>query len=159
MLFRFKQTHLRKPCAGFTLVEVVISIAVLAIVMAGMIYGYVQTNQRAEWSSMSLAAQSLASSGVAQAIAAKWDTRSSISGTGYGTGDELPPTNYIHTNSMFIPGSSDLVWVTNEISITSVTNNIPNGVPVRQIRADCIWQFKYTGKWFTNTALTWRTSN
>jgi prepilin-type N-terminal cleavage/methylation domain-containing protein len=155
MVFRFEQTRRWTSKAGFTLVEVVISIAVLALVMAGMIYGYVQTNQRAEWSSMSLAAQSIASSGVAQALAAKWDTRSNIPGTGFGTGDELPPTNYVHLNSMFIPGSSSLEWVTNNISITTISLN----PPVRQVRADCVWQFKYTGNLYSNTVVTWRTSN
>jgi len=155
MLFRFKQIHQRKTHTGFTLVEVVVSIAILAMVMAGMIYGYIQTNQRAEWSSMSLAAQSLASSAVAQAIAAKWDTRSNIPGTGFGTGDELPPTNYTRVNAIYTPGTGTPVSVNTTVAITTVSLN----PPVRQIRADCKWQFKYTGNWFSNSVVTWRTSN
>ncbi len=80
------------------------AIAILALVMAGMIYGYVESNYRAEWSSMSLAAQSVASKAVEQARAAKWDVHLSSSQTGSGTSDELPPTNYIQTNVLIIPG-------------------------------------------------------
>ena len=59
--------------AAFTLVEVVISVAILAMVMAGTIYGYVQINRNAEWNSMSYAAQSFALQGLEQVRAAKWD--------------------------------------------------------------------------------------
>ena len=63
MVARFGQNNKQKAGAGFTLVEVVMSIAILALVMGGMLCGYMQTNQRAEWSSLSLAAQSFASMG------------------------------------------------------------------------------------------------
>ena len=59
--------------AAFTLAELLISIAILAMVMAGVIYGYAQANRFAEWSSMSLAAQSYALQGLEQVRAAKWD--------------------------------------------------------------------------------------
>jgi len=147
-----QQPRWRNATVAFTLVEVVMSIAILALVMAGLIYGYVQTNYRAEWSSMSLAAQSLASKAVEQALAAKWDIHSGNSGTGPGTSDELPPTNYMRTNTMFIAGTGQSLIVTNYVSITQPYNN----PPVRQIRADCVWQFQSTGNWFSNTVVTWR---
>jgi prepilin-type N-terminal cleavage/methylation domain-containing protein len=152
----FEQATKRKANAGFTLVEVVMSIAILALAMAGMIYGYVQTNYRAKWSSMSLAAQSLASQAVEEALAAKWDIHSGTSGTGPGTSDELPATSYTpsytQTNTMLVPGSGQSIVVTNYVSITQLYNN----PPVRQIRADCVWPFQSTGQWFTNTVVTWR---
>jgi len=148
----FRQIEKKKVTVAFTLVEVVLSIAILALAMAGMIYGYIQTNYRAEWSSMSLAAQSLASKAVEQARAAKWDIHSGTPGTGPGTSDELPPTNYIRTNAMVIPGTGQSVIVTNYVWITQPYSN----ASVRQIRADCWWQFPITGNWFTNTVVTWR---
>jgi len=91
---RIKQTGKRKTSAAFTLVEVVMAIAILAMVMAGMIYGYVQTNYRAEWSSMSLAAQSSAVEAVEQARAAQWDVH--VTAT-----DQLQPYQlYYRTNTM-----------------------------------------------------------
>ena len=29
---------------------------------------------------------------------------------------------------------------------------------VRQIRADCVWRFPFTGLWYTNTVITYRIS-
>jgi type II secretory pathway pseudopilin PulG len=134
------------------LVEVVLSIAILALAMAGMIYGYVQTNYRAEWSSMSLAAQSLASKAAEQARAAKWDIHSGTPGTGPGTSDEIPPTNYTRVNSLVVPGTGQSIGVTNYVWITQLYTN----PPVRQIRVDCAWRFPITGKWFSNSVVTWR---
>ena len=99
MVTRCKQTARSKAGAAFTLVEVVVSIVILAMVMAGMIYGYVLTNHRAEWSSMSLAAQSLADQAVEQARAAQWDVHVVSS-------DPLiPPQTYFRTNTMLIPST------------------------------------------------------
>lgn len=153
-----KQINRRRGCVAFTLVEVVLSIAVLALGMAGMIYGYVQSNDQAEWSSMSLGAQTLAALSVEQARAAKWDVHSSSTATGPGTSDELPaPTNYIQvfTNSLLIPSSGQAMTVTNYVWITTAFTN----PPVRQIRADCWWQFPVTGRWYSNTVVTYRISD
>ena len=76
MMARGRQMDERQPrvlCAAFTLIEVLMSVIILAMVMAGVIYGYAQTNRFAEWSSMSLAAQSYALQGLEQVRAAKWD--------------------------------------------------------------------------------------
>ena len=148
------QINKRKTAAAFTLVEVVVSIAILALAFSGMIYGYVQTNYRAEWSSMSLAAQSLAIQSVEEARAAKWDIYSSDSGT---NPDELGVTNYtqIFSNALLVPSSGKSITVTNHVWITQVSA-IPQ---VRQIRADCVWQFPRTGTCFTNTEIILRGAN
>jgi len=141
MMIRSQQTDRAKAAGAFTLVEVVMAIAILALVMAGMIYGYVQSNYRAEWSSMSLAAQSLASKAVEQARAAKWDVHLSSAQTGSGTSDELPPTNYIQTNVLVVPGTGQPLVVTNYVSVSNVVLH----PPVRQLRADCVWELPSTG--------------
>jgi prepilin-type N-terminal cleavage/methylation domain-containing protein len=146
MVARFEQGHKPRANAAFTLVEVVMAIAILALVMAGMIYGYVQTNYRAEWSAMSLAAQSSAVESVEQARAAQWDVH--VTST-----DQLPSTtNYIRTNVMLIPATGASVVVTNYVAIINLLTN----PPLRQIRADCAWQFPLTQAWFSNTVITWR---
>ena len=78
MVTRFKQTAKPRAGAAFTLVEVVMSVTILALAMAGMIYGYAQTNYRAEWSSMSLAVQALTVQSVERVRAARWDVYSSV---------------------------------------------------------------------------------
>jgi len=146
MVAHLGQTGRRKSSAAFTLVEVVMAIAILALVMAGMIYGYVQSNQRAEWSAMSLAAQASAVEAVEQARAAEWDVH--VTST-----DQLPATtNYIRTNVMLIPATGVSVVVSNSVSVINLITN----PPLRQIRADCYWKYARTGTWFTNTVITWR---
>ena len=158
MTTRFGQTCKQKAIAAFTVVEVVMSIAILALVMGGMIQGYIQTNRQAKWSSASLMAQSSAAQAVEQAMATKWDTHSDVPGTGFGTPQELQPTTNTQTSSMLIPGTGQSVIVTNYVKITKVCDN----PKVMQIRADCVWQFPLTGIWtnnsttFSNTVITWR---
>ena len=153
MIIRWRANNRPKAAVGFTLVEVVLSVAILTLVMAGMIYGYVQSNYRAEWTAMSLAAQSLASKAVEQARAAKWDIHSGTPGTGPGTSDELPaPMSYFKTNSMVVPATGQTTDVVTTVVLTSIATN----PPARQIRADCTWYFPPSEKSFTNTVITWR---
>jgi type II secretory pathway pseudopilin PulG len=155
MLARFEQTHRRKAGAAFTLAELVIALAIFVLVTAGIIRGYTQSNSFAEWSAMSLAAQSYALQGLEQARAAKWST--STSGTGPGSGDELPAnTNYIQTNVMQMPISGQIFYVTNTIVVTNLLNGTTIPYPLRQIQSKCVWKFPLTGKWFTNTVVTER---
>jgi prepilin-type N-terminal cleavage/methylation domain-containing protein len=148
MIFNLEQIAVRGARAAFTLMEVLISLVIFALVAAGMVYGYVQSNRFAEWSEMSLAAQSIASEGVEQARAAVWSTSTAA------TIDDLPASTNttIRTNSIEIPSSGQTIIVTNYISVTAVSTN----PPVRQILVQCMWQFPLTGKWFTNTVVAQR---
>jgi len=168
MIISFKKAAGRKTCAAlaaFTLIEIMVALGIFVLVTSGLIYGYLQSNSFAEWNAMSLAAQSYASQGVEQARAAIWGI--SASGTGPGTGDELPlsvpvitgHTNYYQTSTMQVPISGQTFIVTNWITISNLQNSTTIPYPVRQIRADCVWNFPLippTGKWFTNTAITER---
>jgi type II secretory pathway pseudopilin PulG len=148
----FAQAARRKGNVAFTLVETLMAIAILALAMAGLIYGYVQTTYQSGWSSMSLVAQSLALESVERARAAKWCVYS-LGATG---GDEMPPGTYmnIFTNAVLLSLTGQTETVTNTLQITTV-GTYP---PVRQIRADCVWQFK-PGSLFTNTVITLRGGN
>ena len=138
----------RRGSSAFTLAEVVITIAILGIVLEGVIYGYFRSAQRAEWSAHSLAAQSLASQGVEQARAAKWDPQA------WPVVDELPPTNFTTVETLDLPFKGLPVYATNHISITTVSLN----PPLRQLRADCVWDFMGRGL-FTNTVITLRAAD
>jgi len=144
--------------AGFALGEVLVAIFILSLVFSGLIYGYVQANRMAEWTSMSLAAQSYASQGAEQARAADWRPRDWPPTNGPGTMDELPPTNYTKVDILDIPirgdpSSSDFsFWVTNNITVTKYSDN----PPLRQIRSDCCWFFPLTGQLQTNTVILMR---
>jgi prepilin-type N-terminal cleavage/methylation domain-containing protein len=141
---------------GFTLAEVVVAVAVLTLMVAGLACAYVQSADRAEWSAYSLAAQSLACQGMEQARAAKWDPQAWPPGIGRGLADELGLTNYVQTNVLDLPVSGgQAAYATNFISITQVSTN----PEVRQIRSDCVWRFARRGGLFTNTVITLRAAD
>jgi type II secretory pathway pseudopilin PulG len=155
-MIRFERKRNRESETAFTLAEVVVSIAILATSMAGLICGYIQVNYRSQFSAMSLCAQALAAQSVEQARAAKWDVHSQSPGTGLGSSDELPsPTNFtqIMTNALLVPATGKSVSVTNWVAVTTISTN----PPIRMIRADCKWRAPFSGKWFSNTVINYRT--
>ncbi|MGA2246889.1 MAG: prepilin-type N-terminal cleavage/methylation domain-containing protein [Verrucomicrobiota bacterium] len=143
----------RSSQAGFTLIEVLISFFIFGIVIAGLIYGYIQMNRMATWASWSLAAQSLASEGMEEARGAQWNE--------LGGNDQWPPTTnssgsitpYQNTNcSLDVPSTGTPIWVTNFITISTISV----APPLRMIRSDCVWTFPFTGQPWTNTVITLR---
>jgi Tfp pilus assembly protein PilV len=138
--------------AGFTLAEVVVAIAVATLAFGGVIFGYVLTADRAQWSAYSLAAQSLALQGVEQARAAKWDPKA------WPAVDELGVTNYTQVDMLDVPVSGRAVQATNHISVSVVSQD----PPLRQLRADCVWCMtngRRSRGPFTNTVITLRTAD
>ncbi len=127
---------------AFTLVEVVISLAVAVVVIAGIIYGYTGSTRRAEWSGYSLAAHSLALQRLEQVRAAKFSS----------TGDEVISANFPATNGILDVSSSGqkMVYGTNITTITTVGTNL------KCIKIDCIWAFSPRNRLFTNTLVTYR---
>jgi prepilin-type N-terminal cleavage/methylation domain-containing protein len=148
MIVHCKKANNRMTAAGFTLIEVLIAFVIFGIVSSGVIYGYVQANRMAEWSSMSLAAQSLAAQGMEQARAAKWDTQV----WPQTNGDFLGQTQYFQVDTNDVPTTGAPLLITNYLSIT----NISASPPLRQIRSDVVWTFPLTGRVFTNTVITLR---
>ena len=122
------------------------ALAILALVIQGLVFGYLGATRRAEWSAHSLAAQSLASQGVEQARAAKWDPQA------WPMVDELPPTNYAQVDTLDLPVVGKPVYATNYIVVRTVMAT----PPLRQIQADCVWSFNARGRLFTNTVVTLR---
>lgn len=114
---------------GMTLVEVVVSLSLSCLIFAGVLLGYVQTSDRAEWSSYSLAAQSLASQAVEQARGGKWDP------SAWPPVDEMPPTNYTTIETLDVPVSGKPILATNYVTI----RNVSLTPPLREMRADCVW--------------------
>ena len=84
------------------------------MVMAGVIYGYVQANRIAEWSSMSQAAQSYALQGLEQVRAAKWDLWAiPIRGSCHAGADQF----HYSTDIMDVPSTGAPFYVTNYIKL------------------------------------------
>jgi Tfp pilus assembly protein PilV len=164
MILRLAQAEGSARRAGFSLVEVLIAFLLFGMTVSGLIYGYVQANRMAEFSSMSLAAQSLAEQGMEQARSAQWDSQQYPVTNGPGTSDEISLypsnscptgyTNYFQTNSLDVPSTGALIWTTNYITITNMPIN--GNVLLRQIRSDVVWTLPLNGKKYTNTVITQR---
>lgn len=137
----------RAEQTGYTLVEVLVSILIVGIMIAGLVSGFMQTHKQAEWSAYNLAAQSLAMQPLEQARAAKWDA--------YATPpvDQLWNSNFPSTtNILDIPISgTNIVFATNRINIRSVGTN----PPLKEISVVTTWRFMNRGV-FSNTAVTYR---
>jgi prepilin-type N-terminal cleavage/methylation domain-containing protein len=158
---------------AFTLVEVLISIVLLAMVLAGVCYGYSEANRIAIWCSMSQAAQSFAMQGMEQARAALWNPWDEYTNTGNGTEDELPPSAYaVFTQQDFMdipmkgtPYTSTATnytyFQTNYVYIAKITNSTSGTFycQLRQITSTVVWTFPFTGKPWTNTVVTLRASD
>jgi len=138
--------------AGFALAEVVVAIAIATLAFGGVIFGYVLTADRAQWSAYSLAAQSLAMQGVEQARAAKWDPKA------WPAVDELGVTNFTEVDVLDVPVTGQSVLATNNISVTVISQD----PPLRQLRADCVWSLRSGRRSrgpYTNSVITIRTAD
>jgi type II secretory pathway pseudopilin PulG len=132
---------------GITIVEVVLSLAIMGISFGAIVTGYVMSARRAEWSAYSLAANSLAMQRLEQCRAAKWDVLTTP------VTDEL--TASVFTNEVAeldVPVSgTNITYATNFTTISTISAN-PR---LKMIRVDCVWPFKGQGL-FTNTMITYR---
>jgi type II secretory pathway pseudopilin PulG len=137
----------RRRQAGITLVEVVLSLAIMGIAFGAIIMGYVLSARRAEWSAYSLAANSLAMQRLEQCRAAKWDLLTTP------VTDELVATNFVTQPAILdVPISGDNITYATNITVISLVSASP---PLKMIRVDCVWPFKGQGL-FTNTLITYR---
>ncbi len=153
---------------GFTLAEVVISIAVTGLVFAGILTGYVQSARQAEWSGYSLAAQALAIQQIEQARSAVWDYS-------VGSGkNELTNLNLINPQynsatktatgyswaTLDLPYSgTNVVRATNFVTVRMFYfNNVANPpVQLQMVQVDTVWPFAAgtAVKYFTNSVATY----
>jgi hypothetical protein len=132
---------------GFVLAEVVISSGLAAMLITGLVFGYLQTAAQAEWSAYSLAAQSLAQERVEQGRACAWNP--------YAVPpiDELVSSNFpVQLKVLDVPSSgTNAVRAANFTTIATVST-MP---PLRMIKVDCVWSFMDRGM-FTNSVVTYR---
>lgn len=133
---------------GVSLIETVIALAIAAMVIGGLITGFVQSARQAESSAYILAAQAQASQGLEQVRAAKWDPTGST-----GAVDQVVSTNFpVAIQILDVPGSGARpVYSTNITTISTVSTN----PLLKMIRVDCVWTF-LNGQLYTNSMFTYR---
>lgn len=137
----------QRHVAGITIIEVVLSLAIMGISFGAIILGYVMSARRAEWSAYSLAANSLAMQRLEQSRAAKWDLLTTP------ITDELVAANFQEQRAeLDVPITTDnITYATNFTTISTISAN----PPLKMVRVDCVWPFKGRGL-FTNTLITYR---
>lgn len=133
--------------AAFTLAEVVVAAAIAAMTVAGVIQGHLQSQQRADWSGSSLAAQALAVQRLEQTRAARWDTEAGV--------DQVITNNFpAQVLTLDLPMSgTNIVYATNFTTITTISATAPM---LKMIRVDCVWRWNRTSRVTTNTVATYR---
>jgi hypothetical protein len=137
-----------RRAGGFTLTEVVVSVAISTLMFSGVILSYMQSAYRSEWSGYSLAAQALAIQQLEQARSAVWDPAQ------YPAKNEL--TNLVTRSSAVLDtpiSGTNYVWATNYVTLQSVVLSNAVGVTVYKVRVDTVWPFRRGAQtlYFTNT--------
>jgi len=150
-----------------TLIEVAISMAIVALLFGSTIQAYIQSGQRVAWTGYSLAAQALAQQTIEQARSALWDpgqpsspnqitNLNVVAGSGsYNTGTRTW-TGYA-TNILDVPYSANNYTVaTNFVTVQMVYLDGSSNCPAEFVRVDCVWPYGLrTGmQYFTNTVST-----
>lgn len=165
---RQKLTGAGRKKGAFTLMEVVMSTAIVALVFAGIINAYIQTGLRLEWTGYSLAAQSLALETIEQARSTLWDptqfppvneiTNLNLMGTAGSINANGATWTGYSTNTLDIPvpNGGTNVLATNYVSVQmSYVSPYPN-VQMEIVTVQTVWPFIRYGNnvYFTNTMAT-----
>ena len=155
-LFAIRSAPLKLPavgrsasrgCAGFSLEEVVVAMAICALTIGGVAMGNLTATKRAEWSSYSAAAQSAALQQLEQARVAPWDPLA------LPASDELVRANFPDsTVELALPGAGGAVALATNVTTITTLSIDP---PIRMIRVDSSWSILSLGT-FTNTVTTFR---
>ena len=134
--------------AGFTMVEMIIAMAIAGITVAGVASGFVQVFMQGQSSAYSLAAHSQALRGLEQARAAKWDPSAFPVKDELGSNTNWPP----QVDILDLPMSgNNITYATNRVFITTISTK----PPLRQIKVQCTWSFM-NRRVFTNSIVTYR---
>jgi Tfp pilus assembly protein PilV len=135
--------------AGFTLAEVLVSIALAATTIGGVIACYLMAAQRSEWSSASGAAHRQVMMRMEQLKAARWDLAFTNGELDTLVGGPVAEPAQV----LDVPQTGfDFLWATNW---TTVSNVVGSAAPLRLLRVDCVWSLPTRGP-FTNTLITYR---
>jgi type II secretory pathway pseudopilin PulG len=132
---------------AFTLVEVVMAAALVALVYGGIINAYILTARRAEWSGYSLAAQALSIRQLETAHSARWELLDVTSGN---VRDEILNNGTAFTNYsvtlLDLPLSSSITnkWMaTNWFTISTNSDATAYTKTVfKTLRSDVVWAFQ-----------------
>jgi prepilin-type N-terminal cleavage/methylation domain-containing protein len=138
----FRPVRNRPASPAFTLIEVAVSVAIAALVMAGMFQGYTLASYQSQYSSFQLAANAMAMQKVESIYGSYWKA------TGVTMTDLFNPSiSQTQTNALCLPTSeTNLIYATNYATVTQISSNPPYAL----ITVNCVWNFLGNGL-HTNT--------
>ena len=151
--------------AGFTLIEVVISTAIVAVVFGGIMTSYIQSGMRVQWSGYSLAAQSLATAVLEQAKSGVWDPAQAVPVNNLTNLNLLAPSYNASTKTytgyskaiLDVPYSgTNFTVATNFVTVQMIFVSGVTNVQMQFVRVDTVWPFqlRQANLFFTNTVCT-----
>jgi prepilin-type N-terminal cleavage/methylation domain-containing protein len=163
-LVRREQGVVRKHRnSAFTLAEVVISLAIIALIFGGVLIAYSHSARRAQWSGYSLAAQSLSIQQIEQARSAPWDPPITnaitnlllLSKSVSYSGGNYTIRGFTRANLDLPTSGTNAIVATNFVTITSMSLGSAD-VRAQMIRVDTVWPFTWgnRNRLFTNTTAT-----
>lgn len=134
--------------AGFTLVETLISILIIAMFFSTILLGYTRAEQRAQWSGYSLAAQAQSLYQLEEFRSVLWDTLATP------VVDNTTNIPAILVLPLDLPISgTNVVYATNYATVTAITNSGGSAV-VKMIVVKTVWP--WNGSTFTNMLVDYR---
>jgi type II secretory pathway pseudopilin PulG len=143
-----RHTTGNRQSSGFTLVETLMSILIIAMFFATILLGYTRGAQRAQWSGYSLAAQSQTMKQLEEFRAVLWDTQA------VPIVDDTTNVPAVMVLPLDLPISgTNIIYATNTATVTTITN-LGNGAAVKMIVINTTWP--YNGRTFTNTVVDYR---
>ena len=134
-------------CKGFSLQEVVTSLAVVGVTLGGIMMGHVTSAKIGDFSATSAAAQQAAGERLEQTRAARWDKLA------YPVLDELVSSNFASvTSNLDVPGAKG---VPVSATVTTSIADVSVDPPLRRVTVECVWSLSGRGP-FTNSIATLR---
>jgi prepilin-type N-terminal cleavage/methylation domain-containing protein len=144
---------------GFTLIEVMVALAISGLLFSGIISAYIQTSRQAEWSGYSLAAQAIGIQQIEQARSGVWDfsisknelTNLNLRSWSYNATTKVG-TGYT-TNVLDLPISgTNIVMATNFVTVRMLGLTGLANVQVQMVTVDTVWPFptRHGTRLFTN---------
>ena len=128
-----------------TLVEVMVALAITAVMMGAIVNGYIYCNAATTKDSLYMAANARAMERLEEARAARWDT------SVYPNVDQLTDTNFPDEVVALDQSAADagVTMATIKTDISMISTN----PPTRRIHVDCIWLFNNGTETASRTAL------
>jgi hypothetical protein len=137
-----------------------VSLAIVTLLFGGILAGYIQTAQQAEWSGYSLSAQAVGIQTIEQARSAVWDptisknelTNMNLIAWTYNSATKVG-TGY-STNILDLPvAGTNIVMVTNFVTVKMYNLSGFTNTQVQMVTVNTVWPFR--GKLFTNCTATY----